>query len=405
MPIEFAVIDFETTGFSPSKNRIIEIGVVRTDASGKTLAEYQSLIQPDQDVGRTDIHGISATDLVNAPYFREVLHDLAHILNGAILVAHNAKFDFSFLEFELDRAEAAFADVDGLCTLELLYLVLPRGRRKLSQCCEHFGIPLGNLHSALDDARMASQLFTKLIELTGVPGTDIPALPEPFEMRPPGGPSKGPLHRSPIPIHRPSKERAFAKLATQMPAKPPSGAISASPVSQYLNLLDLTLLDEHLDNDEIMALGELANLLNLDASKQELLHSTYIYNLCNIAMSDQIVTEEERRHISTIAELLNVSDWEQLLDLNNMPVLTTDSGEGTNLDGLHVCFTGTMGIPREQCEDIAKQFGLIVQTSVTKKLDILVVADVNTKSNKAKKAREYNVRIINESAFFNLMGI
>lgn len=399
MTIEFAVIDFETTGFSPSKNRVIEIGVVRTDSSGRVLGEYQTLIQPHQDVGRTDIHGISATDLIDAPIFGEVLNDLAKILNGAILVAHNAKFDFSFLEHELDRAQAAFLDIDGLCTLELVYQVIPSGSRKLSHCCEHFGIPLGNLHSALDDARMAAQLLSKLLE-----STDIHGLPEPFEMRPANGPAKGPLHRSPISINNPKIVRAITKHTNQMPAKPAKGQISTATVSQYLNLLDAVLQDEFLDEEEIKALEELATLLKLDLNAMALLNSAHIHNLCRTAMSDQLVTEEERRHIRAIADLLHVTDWEQILDGPQKPSEPMNVGEGSNLAGLRVCFTGTMNQSREECHDQAKRHGLLVQDNVTKKLDILVVADQNSESSKARKAREYSVRIINEAAFFQLLS-
>lgn len=399
MTIEFAVIDFETTGFSPSKNRIIEIGIVRTDSSGQVLGEYQTLIQPHQDVGRTDIHGVSATDLVDAPNFKEVLKDLAEILNGAILVAHNAKFDFSFLEYELDRAQATFLDIDGLCTLELVYQIMPSGSRKLSHCCEHFGIPLGNLHSALDDARMAARLLSKLLE-----STDIHGLPEPFEMRPADGPAKGPLHRSSISINKPKIVRAITKHTNQMPAKPANGQISTATVSQYLNLLDAVLQDEFLDEDEISALEELATLLNLDVNEVALLNSAHIHNLCRTAMGDQIITDEERRNIRAIADLLHVSDWEQILDGSQMPSVISNIAEGSNLSGLRVCFTGTMKQSREECHNQAKRHGLLVQDNVTKKLDILVVADQNSESSKARKAREYAVRIIDETAFFNLLS-
>lgn len=399
MMIEFAVIDFETTGFSPSKNRVIEIGVVRTDSSGQVLSEYQTLIQPHQDVGRTDVHGITASDLIDAPTFREILHDLAKILNGAILVAHNAKFDFSFLERELDRAEAAFLDIDGLCTLELVYQVLPSGSRKLSHCCEHFGIPLGNLHSAIDDARMTAQLLSKLLESTVIHG-----LPEPFDMRPPDGPGRKPLHRSSKSTGNPNNARALIKHTALMPAKPSKGQISTATVSQYLNLLDAVLIDEHLDQNEIDALQELATVLNLDLNQMALLNSAFIHNLCRTAMSDQLVTDEERRHIGAVADLLQVTDWEQILNGSQQPLAPPNDGEGSNLAGLRVCFTGTMRLSREECHNRARQNGLLVQDNVTKKLDILVVADQNSESSKAKKAREYSVRIINELAFFDLLS-
>lgn len=399
MTIEFAVLDFETTGFSPNKNRVIEIGVVRTDSNGQIVGEFQTLIQPHQDVGRTDIHGISATDLIDAPTFGEITHNLANILNGAILVAHNARFDFAFLEHELDRSQTAFVEVDGLCTLELVYQVLPSGGRKLHQCCEHFGIPIGQLHTAMDDARMTSKLLSKLLETT-----ELHALPTPFEMRPPDGPSKRPVIRSSSSLLLPNKTKPLVKLVSKMPAKPAKGHISTSSISQYLNLLDEALADEQLNHDEVKALEELALLLQLDTNQIALLHSAHIHNLCRTAMLDQIVTEEERRHISAVANLLQVSDWQQILDASPKATESANAGEGSSLSGLHVCFTGTMKLSREECHDMAIQHGLFVHENVTKKLDILVVADRHSQSTKAKKAREYFVRIIDEAAFFDLLS-
>ena len=118
---------------------------------------------------------------------------------------------------------------------------------------------------------------------------------------------------------------------------------------------------------------------------------------------DQIVTEEERRHIRAISDLLHVTDWEQILDGPQKPSEPMNVGEGSNLAGLRVCFTGTMNQSREECHDKAKRHGLLVQDNVTKKLDILVVADQNSESSKVRKAREYTVRMINEAAFFELL--
>ena len=72
--------------------------------------------------------------------------------------------------------------------------------------------------------------------------------------------------------------------------------------------------------------------------------------------------------------------------------------------GFSVGFTGMMSRPRETCHEIARAEGLSIRDSVTKSLDILVVADVNTESSKARKARQYSIRIVNESAFFELIG-
>ena len=399
MSFEFATIDFETTGFSPTRNRIIEIGVVRSDSSGKLIDEYQTLIQPKQDVGRTDIHGITPTHLKNAPTFDQITQDLARILNGAILVAHNAKFDFSFLEHELERANQSFADVDGLCTLELVYQVIPSGSRKLVQCCEHFGIPLGQAHTAIEDARMTSKLCVKLFEIC-----DLTWLPDPFRMTVPHKKSHDPVLRPSVTLEKEKTKSRFGAIANKSNGEPSAGQISAVPVSQYLNLLDLALSDEILDQSEIDALSQLATDLGLKSEQIGVLNSSYICNLCNLAIKDDVITNAERKHIEAIAKQLSVTDWQSLLDSPENHMMPNNLGEGQEVKGLSVCFTGTMSRPRETCHEIARAEGMSIRESVTKSLDILVVADVNTESSKARKARQYSIRIVNESAFFKLIG-
>ena len=82
------------------------------------------------------------------------------------------------------------------------------------------------------------------------------------------------------------------------------------------------------------------------------------------------------------------------------------------LSGKTVCFTGELQtsinghpITREIAEALAQQAGLVVANTVTKKLDILVVADPNTQSGKAKKARDYGIRILPDAVFWRLIGI
>ena len=80
----FAVLDVETTGFhAKGSDRIVEIGIVRMDSSGRVEDEYVTLLNPDRDVGPTDIHGVRASDVINAPRFVEVAGDIAVRLSDA----------------------------------------------------------------------------------------------------------------------------------------------------------------------------------------------------------------------------------------------------------------------------------------------------------------------------------
>ncbi len=142
---EYAVVDVETTGFSPKHHdRIVEIGIVRANARGEVIDEYATLVNPGRDVGPTHIHGISAGDVADAPRFEEVVGDVLSLMRGAVLVAHNAAFDLRFLCHECDVGRAPLPAVEYLCTLSLAKRLTPGlPSRRLAVLCEHFDIPLG----------------------------------------------------------------------------------------------------------------------------------------------------------------------------------------------------------------------------------------------------------------------
>lgn len=101
----FAVVDLETTGFSPLVgDRILEIGVVRIAGDGSTVDEYATLINPLRDVGPTHVHGITQEDVAQAPTFAEVVGDVLSRLAGVMFVGHNARYDRDFLAAELSSA-------------------------------------------------------------------------------------------------------------------------------------------------------------------------------------------------------------------------------------------------------------------------------------------------------------
>lgn len=98
----FAVIDLETTGFSPARgDKIVEIGIVLVDDDGAIEHEWGTLVNPKRDVGPTHVHGIRASDVVAAPLFADVAAHVASLLSGRTLVAHNQAFDVRFLRAEL----------------------------------------------------------------------------------------------------------------------------------------------------------------------------------------------------------------------------------------------------------------------------------------------------------------
>ena len=397
MALEFATFDFETTGLKSHFDRVIEVGVVRTNSDGEVLAEFSSLINPHRDLGRTDIHGITAGLLMQAPVFGDVADEIVSILNGAVLVAHNASFDTRFLRAELARLGVTVPKIDALCTLELMYAGYPRGPRRLGDCCSALGIPMGEAHCALDDARMASHLLHHLLDRV-----DTHVFPEKFFIDDKFDSAAPALPRTSASNPRVTESLYLSSLVNRLPSNGDAGLSSASQVAQYLNFLDQVLDDRKIEMSEADALVELAEDLGLSSDRIAGLHAAYVANLCAIAKSDGVVTEIERSDLEQVSLLLNVSDWELLLESESVGASTQFASSRLSA-GTSVCFTGEMSLPRASLASRAVSGGLEVKNNVSRKLDLLVVADTDSMSGKAQKAREAGVRIVTESVFLAML--
>ena len=131
----YAVVDVETTGFSPRDDRVVEVACVVVDANCRTLAEFVSLVDPGRAIPAfaTGIHGIGDTDVAGAPRLDELAATLRALTAGAAVVAHNASFDRRFLPFLDDRR--------WLCTLWLARRYVPEAPRFSNQALRaHLGI-------------------------------------------------------------------------------------------------------------------------------------------------------------------------------------------------------------------------------------------------------------------------
>ena len=157
----FSIVDFETTGLFPDRgDRVVEIAVVRLDRDGTLIGKYSSLVNPQRSVGATHIHGITASDVAQAPTFSEVAGDLLALVRNTAFVAHNASFDRRFLRAEMTRLGLTLPDFPTLCTMRLATKMgRPIPGRKLSVLCEHFGIACDQAHAAIDDALATTELF------------------------------------------------------------------------------------------------------------------------------------------------------------------------------------------------------------------------------------------------------
>jgi DNA polymerase-3 subunit epsilon len=153
VPPKLAFVDIETTGAHVTRDRIIEIGIVRVE-EGKVVKKYQTLINPYTHLSPyiSQMTGITADELDRAPGFREVAETIQELIEDCVFVAHNVRFDYGFLRNEFRRMEVPFS-AKHFCTVRLSRQLFPQHKKhNLDSIIERFDIACENRHRALDDA-------------------------------------------------------------------------------------------------------------------------------------------------------------------------------------------------------------------------------------------------------------
>lgn len=164
----YAVVDLETTGGKANQDRIIEIGIVKHDGT-QIVDRYSTLINPEIPLPPyiTHLTGIRADMLRNAPKFYEVAKEVVQFTEGCIFVAHNVRFDYSFLKREFYALGYHYTR-KRLCTVRMSKELVPGFTKyNLGDMCRRLGIDIRNHHRALDDAQATAELLTHLLQIVG----------------------------------------------------------------------------------------------------------------------------------------------------------------------------------------------------------------------------------------------
>jgi len=151
-PVVF--VDIETTGGSYRNSRVLEVAAIRFE-NGEIVKEFSTLINPETYIPPTitSITGITENDIVGAPTFEEIADELLEVLEGAVFVAHNVRFDYSFLKMEFAKIGSGFSP-KLLCTVRLSrYLYAAQKGHSLEKIILRHSIPVLDRHRALEDAR------------------------------------------------------------------------------------------------------------------------------------------------------------------------------------------------------------------------------------------------------------
>ncbi|SOD99432.1 exonuclease domain-containing protein [Blastococcus haudaquaticus] len=298
----FAVVAVETTGLSPAKgDRIVEIAVVRVDASGRVESEYDTVLHPGRDAGPAFVHGISMSDVLDAPRFQDVADDVLALLDGAVVVAHNAAFVERFLAAELALMGVTLPLNPALCSLWLARRTVRAPNQRLDTLARVVGMPVAGTATALSDARTLAALLPRLLALHGEPPrylTGMRAMPQLDAAVEP---------RTRIGEPRPSSGGWLASMVASLPR-----AVVDAPNAdsqRYVDALTSALADGRILGGEGQLLARLAATAGIGPEQVLALHRRVLGHLRACAMENPILTTAELRQLRTVAGGLGLPDF------------------------------------------------------------------------------------------------
>lgn len=407
----YAVIDLETTGLAPSYgHRIIEIGIVHVTPDGEVERTFETVVNPNRDLGPVHIHRLRGADMAGAPTFEDIAGDLVDRLRGRVVVAHNASFEARFLHAEFERLghrSPLKQASSALCTMRLAQEFLPGSGRKLADCCSAYDIELVDAHEALADAHATARLLGAYI---GSARTDPRWADWGSRARdlhwpgvPPGGRQWTARRRS-VGTHDQTRVEA---ATDRLPA-----VDGGAEATLYAAVLDRAVSEDLLAASDADQLAAYASEFGLDASARAKLHRRYFGDLVEAMWAGGVLTIQDHIQLGRVARLLGVTDDElehavqsrqparmgaRSFSAAQQPTVVPEDDSSIDLgEGSIVTLTGEMRRSRGEIEADLARLGIRSAPNVTKKTAVLIAADGDSLSGKARKARQYGIPIIEE---------
>lgn len=419
----FVVLDIETTGLSPYSDRVVEIGLVRVGLDGLPVGSWSSLVNPQQEIGASEVHGISDLDVIDAPIFDELVDEVLARIRGVPIVAHNASFDSSFLSVELARSGWEIPELRTICTMiESSHFLPGLSRKRLADCIDAIGFDGEVTHRALGDATLASALlffylngpmnpdrseFLRNIPLEASPiewpdSKTFPAVPEARHTR-------QIFHVKPRPI-----SAVANRISNVMPEDLLDESAESAELSYCACLLEV-IEDGDIDPGEHENLADLGISLGLAQSQIVSIHQRLLAALAFEAWFDGVVNRAEKREVEHLAIQLGLSAAEAAAELDKVEALRASRiasrSEPVPVDwrlgeplyvGDRVVFTGCYDFGRDEMESNARRMGLRVTGSVSGRTDLLV-SDGTINGNKDRSAASLGIRTVRPEVFLDLL--
>ena len=165
LPRTLTFVDVETTGASLRNSRIIEIGIIRVE-NDQVVDTFHSLLDPETHIPPEilEFTGITQDEIKNAPTFSQIKDTVMELFNDSVFVAHNVKFDYSFIKKEFVMLEEQF-NAKTMCTVNLSRSLFPFYRKhNLDALIERHGISCVRRHRAIDDAKVLVEFYQKMLD-------------------------------------------------------------------------------------------------------------------------------------------------------------------------------------------------------------------------------------------------
>ena len=283
----FAVVAIETTGFSPARSdRIVEVAIVRVDARGRIEDEYATLVDPGRDVGPVFVHGISNSEVRDAPTFEDIAGELLARMDGAVVVAHNAAVEEGFLAAEFARMGVAIPLNPALCSLWLARRTLRAPNHRLGTLARAAGLPIAEAHTALADARTVAALLPQMLAVHGQPLRYLTGLRPMPELDREVGPTTrfGEL--------RPGTDGWLASMVARLPRSVVDAP--AADAQRYVDALTVALSDGRILGGEAQLLARLAGSAGIGADQVLALHRRCLEHMRVATFENDILTTAEQ---------------------------------------------------------------------------------------------------------------
>ena len=161
----FVVFDCETTGLSPTNDRVVEVGAVKF-CNGKVIEEKSWLVNPQRHIPPwvVKVHGIDDTMVKNSPTFKEMYPEFIAFIGDSVLMAHNARFDVSFVRAEIERNQLPLPRNMTIDSLYLFRKWFPEAKsHKLKDVADEAKIETKTLHRGMADSMYVFLIFDKAL--------------------------------------------------------------------------------------------------------------------------------------------------------------------------------------------------------------------------------------------------